>query len=43
MIGVLVYSLGDPCADTYVVNKLLVPKTYSDRRLIATIEFVGIL
>lgn len=33
MIGVLVSSVGDPCADTNVVNKLVVPKTYSDRRL----------
>lgn len=43
MIDVLVSSVGDPCADTNVVNKLLVPKTYSDRRLIAIIEFFGIL
>jgi hypothetical protein len=43
MIGVLVSSVGDPCAATNVVNKLLVPKTYSDRRLIAIIEFFGVL
>jgi hypothetical protein len=43
VIGVLESWVGDPCAYTNVVNKLLVLKTCSDRRQIAKIEFVGIL
>jgi hypothetical protein len=42
VIGVLLSRVGDPCADTNEVNKLLVIKKYSDRRQVAIMAFVGI-